>query len=301
MGKSTRKFDRWNTVMKSTWSAQVFNKYNDELNEMLWSYSSSSKFTYKKLDEGKAKWGDKASDHLIFDVPKGDEVFQNLKEWSEAYNKFNNWTNLNALLAISSNFETYLSTVVTLALDSNPGILFESSKSIDGISLLKKGAKRNKYHDDIIVSVTKGDWNSRLSAFKKVFGEVPNEVLGSIGELEKIRNLRNKIGHSFGRDIETSRNHEVKEILPIEKLTDSHLKKYQKIILKTVKSLDSFMLSKHIGEFQTIAFYHRIYSGLRKDIHQSDRAMELKKQLGKFGDKSGKEFCKELVKYYEEL
>lgn len=31
MGKSDRQFDRWNTIMKSIWSYQVFHKYNDEL------------------------------------------------------------------------------------------------------------------------------------------------------------------------------------------------------------------------------------------------------------------------------
>jgi len=301
MGKSDRQFNRWNTIMKSTWTYQVFHKYNDELNKMLWANKATVKRTYSNFKTQNANWTDLASDHLIFDVPKGEEAFKDLKEWSDTYNAFNNWTNLNALLALSSNFETYIATVVTLALESDPGILFDSSKSIDGVVLLRKGAHKNMFHDSIIESITKGDWNARTSAYKKTFGIVPEHLESRIGELEKIRILRNKIGHSFGRDIDESRNHEVKETLDMEKLSDEQLKKKQYAIMNSVRAIDQHLLENHIGEFQAISFYHRIYDGLRKDIHQSERAIILKKQLGQFGDISGKEFCKGLVKYYEEI
>lgn len=135
----------------------------------------------------------------------------------------------------------------------------------------------------------------------KTFGGAPQELVKNIGELDKLRKLRNKVGHAFGRDINGSRNHEVKDILKLEKMTDKKFKKFQHLILSTVRGIDKFLLENHIGEYQAIAFYHRIYGGLRKDLHQSERAIILKKQLGKFGDTSGKMLCKELVKYYEEL
>jgi hypothetical protein len=301
MSKSTRSFNRWTTVMKSTWTFQVFNKYNDELNELLWANLTTTRKTFKYLKENEAKLTDRAFIHFEFDVPKGEEVFRNVDEWSKSYNNFLNWTNLNGILALTSNFETYLSTVVSLALESDPGVLFSSSKSIDGIVLLKNGAKRNHFHDDVITSLTKGEWNSRLAPFKKTFGGAPQELVKNIGELDKLRKLRNKVGHAFGRDIDGSRNHEVKDILKMEKMTDKKFKKFQHLILSTVRGIDKFLLENHIGEYQAIAFYHRIYVGLRKDLHQSERAIILKKQLGKFGDTSGKMFCKELVKYYEEL
>lgn len=301
MAKSDLEFNRWKPILKSTWSFQVFNKYNDEINNFLWANKAVTKQTYVNLHNSNAKWEDLPSNHLIFDVPKGQETFKSLKEWSDTYNNFNNWTNLNALLALSSNLETYLATVINLALDSDPGVLFESSKSIDGIVLLKHNAKRNKFQEEIITSITKGDWNSRTSSFEKVFGQIPFELKNNIGNLEKIRTLRNKIGHSFGRDIEESRKHEVKDILQMEKLSDSKLKKYQYAILDSVKSIDKYLLLNHIGEFQRIAFYHRLYPTLKKELHRSERAIILKKELGKYGDTSGKVFCKGLVNYYEEL
>jgi hypothetical protein len=234
-------------------------------------------------------------------VPAGEEAFDSLKSWSNSFNDFQNWVNLNALMALCSNLETYLSTSVSLAIQSDPGLLFQSPKSIDGAQLLKKNAAKNIAHDDLIMSITKGDWNSRLSAFKKIFGNVPTVLERQIGELEKIRQLRNKIGHAFGRDIESSRNHEVKKTLPMESLNSIQLNRHQKTIWSSAKSVDKFLLKNHIGDYQAIAFYHRLYPGLRKDVHPSERAMSLKKALGSFGDVSGKEYCKELVTYYEAL
>src|SRR5690606_3977391 len=109
--------------------------------------------TYKHLKNNNASWTDFASDHLMFEVPKGEEIFKNLKGWSDTYNQFENWINLNSLLAISSNFETYLSTIVSLSLESDPGVLFNSSKSIDGISLPKKGANNSKLEEDVIKGI----------------------------------------------------------------------------------------------------------------------------------------------------
>jgi hypothetical protein len=287
--------------MKSTWTLQVFNKYNDELNEILWANRAVVKQTYSNFKQNNANWIDLPSDHLLFDVPKGEEVFKSLKDWSVTHNNFNSWTNLNALLALTSNLETYIATVVSLALESDPGILYNSSKSIDGIVLLKQGAKKNQFHDNVITSITKGDWNARLSAFKKTFGSIPNGLENNIGKLEEIRKQRNRLAHAFGRDIEGSRNHEVKDIIQMEKLSDSQLKKAQYIIADTTKVIDEHLLKNHIGEYQIAAYYHRIFPNLKQNIHQSDRAIILKKEIGKFGDISGKEFCKGLVKYYEAI
>ncbi len=301
MSRSNKKFSRWSSITKSTWSFQVFNKYNDELNMMLYSYTASKRSTYKSLKANGATWEDKASKHLNFDVPNGEEAFSDLKDWSCSFNSFHNWMNLNALMAINSNLETYLSTSISLALESDPGVLFNSPKSIDGVVLLKKGSTKGYFNDKIIETITKGDWSSRTTAFKRTFGVIPPEINNYISELEKIRKIRNKVGHAFGRDIRSSRNHEVKDILLMKPLRDERLKRYHKIIWESAKSIDNYLLHNHIGEFQAISFYHRMYDGLRKDLHQSMRAIELKKRLGSFGDTSGKEFCKGLVKYYEAL
>lgn len=301
MSRSTKIFDRWTSSTKSTWTFQVFQKHISELNQMIWANESASKLVYSTLSQANANWTDSASKHLNFTVPVGEESYHDLKEWSSSYNQFYKWNNLNSLMALSASHETYLSTVIELALASDPGVLMDSAKSIDGIVLLKKEGRKNIFLNDVIIDITKGDWNSRINSFEKYFGTIPKSLSNQIGKLEKIRILRNNIGHAFGRDIKDSRNHEVKNTTPMESLSDLRLKSYQKAIWISAKSIDEHLLHNHIGEYQAIAFYHRIYGSLRKDVHQSIRAMELKKRLGAFGDISGKEYCKGLVNYYENI
>tara|TARA_R110000744_G_scaffold347065_1_gene452610 strand:+ start:284 stop:1189 length:906 start_codon:yes stop_codon:yes gene_type:complete len=301
MGRSTKTFDRWKSSTKSTWTFQVFLKHNNELNQMVWANQSASKLVFETLSNGDAKWTDKASKHLKFTVPEGEETYENLKDWSNSYNQFHKWNNLNSLMALSASLETYISTVIELAITSDPGVLLDSPKSIDGIKTLKEKGRKNIFLEEIIINITKGDWNSRINSYEKYFGIIPKPLQNQIGNLEKVRVLRNNVGHAFGRDIKASRNHEVKKIEPMESLSDARLKKYQKSIWITAKSIDKHLLDNHICEYQAVAFYHRIYDGLRKDVHPSIRAMELKKRLGAFGDISGKEYCKGLVDYYENL
>lgn len=301
MSRSTKTFDRWKSSRKSTWTFQVFQKHINELNQMVWANESASKLVYETLGKNNAQWTDKASQHLTFNVPQEEEAFNDLKDWSDSLNQFHKWNNLNSLMALSSSLETYLSTVIELALASDPGVLLDAEKSIDGIELLKNGGRKNIFLEEVIVNITKGDWNSRINSFEKYFGTIPRTLHNQIGKLEKIRVIRNNLGHAFGRDIKDSRNHEVKKTQPMENLSDTRLKTYQKTIWTSAKSIDKHLLKNHIGEYQAVAFYHRIYDELRHDVHPSERAMILKKRLGAFGDISGKEYCKGLINYYESI
>ncbi len=287
--------------MSTSWPLQVFNKYNDELNRMIWANDAATRRTYGTLKSDKAQWVDKASKHLKFVVAPGTEAFDTLKNWSDSYNAFDLWVRLNALLAMSSNLETYIATVVSLALESDPGVLYSSSHSFDGASILKKGGRRNIYHDDVIESITKGVWNKRMSAYKQVFGVVPVGFDAHIGSLERVRTIRNKVGHAFGREINDSRNHEVKSIAAMTSLSRQTLRKYQNVIYHAVKSIDQHLLQKHIGEYQKIFFYHKMKETLTTVQPVSTKAALLKQQLGKYGDASGKLFCHGLVEYYEAL
>jgi len=299
LGKSTVEFNRWISIRDNSWPFQVFKKHIKELNRMMWANGPIKKYAYKKLKEDSAKWENKASDFFDFPVHDGREVFTDLKDWSNSYNHFLNWTNLNGLMAITSNFETYMSSVVSLAIESNPGVLYKSSKSIDGISLLKKGADKFPFEDEILMSFTKGDWNSRSSAFSKYFDYVPTVISSNISKLEKIRKLRNKIGHAFGRDIENSRINEVKETLPMEKLTTANFIKIRKLIWECVNEIDRYLLDNHIGEFQIVKYFHSIEPDLNGT--QDNKAMIFKKKIGAFGDISGKTYCRGLLDYYYKL
>jgi len=190
---------------------------------------------------------------------------------------------------------------ITLALDSDPGLLLGISQRLDGVEILKYGNAQIN-HELKITSCTKGDWQSRASAFKDIFGTVPIAITDNIGELEQIRHLRNKVGHAFGRDIEEARKYGVKDILPMESLKLHVTIKYGKLLWSVAKAIDVQLLEHHVGEYQALQFYHRLLPSFPKNMPASQRPFAFKKQIGRFkAQLPGKLLCKQLVKYYDEL
>ena len=47
-----------------------------------------------------------------------------IKDWSNALNDFQNWINLNTLLILAANLETYIAKVTKFSLLSDLGVLF---------------------------------------------------------------------------------------------------------------------------------------------------------------------------------
>jgi hypothetical protein len=301
MSKSAITFQRWRSREDSTWPFQVFREYNFELERILFAHISARAYVYRGLKAAGAAWTDDVHTYLSFHFPNQGGIYSNLKDWSNSYNQFDNWTNLNSVIALTSNLETYMASVISLALESDPGLLLGISRGVDGASILKHGSTRVDY-DDKVTSCTKGEWQSRSSAFAAIFGSVPSAITDHLSELDKIRNLRNKVGHAFGRDIDQARKHGVKNILPMETLKLETTLEYRKLLFGVAKAIDVQLIGAHIGEFQAIQFYHELYPRLRKDVHSSERAVLLKKEIGRFkAVRPGKLFCKELVKYYEAL
>jgi len=302
MSRSNYQFDRWVPRSRTSWAWRVFKKHNHELMRMYTSFDNSKKFTYSSLGANGAKWEDPPIKHFNFASKREYEQFNNLKDWSETFNDLENWVNLNALVAISSNLETFIATIVPLALESDIGVLFGVSKRIDGIEIIKHGKDKPFDTEEAVESCTKGNWQSRLNSYKRVFGKTPKYLLNNISELEKIRIIRNNVAHSFGRDIKASRKKGELTTLPIKKLTRQQLYKLQSIAWKSAKSIDVHLNNFHIGEYQALLFYHELYPSLNHSVHPGQRAIHLKKAIGQHGDiPAGKEFCKGLVAYYEML
>jgi len=299
--KFQKAFDRWIPNEKSSWIFQVFQKYNSELEKNLWSYYPASKYLYKKLGENSAEWTDNVNKHFYF-TQKKEELYINLQDWSDSYKNFDNWVNLNTIMSISANFETYIASIISLALKSNPGIILGATKMIDGVSILKNGTPTKLNFDDQITLCTKGDWNSRINAFDKIFGEVPEILKTKVSSLERIRKLRNNVGHAFGRDISTARDHAIKKTIPTETISRDKTLEYQKLLWSIAKSLDIFLVENHIGTFQALNFYNSILPNMPKNMHPNNRASILKNKVGRTGVQPvSKQFYKDLITYYDSL
>lgn len=304
MSRSKIEFDRWHIRQGvSSWAFQVFQKHNKELTEMYISHILSKQYTYQTLGYNDADFKDLVYKHFNFKNNSYSKVFNNIELWSDSFNKFDNWTNLNTIMAMSANLETYMVTVIKLALESDIGVLFNASKKIDGMEIIKNSNNYPFEIEDKIISCTKGDWSSRVSNFEKIFTIVPAILKENISSLEKIRNLRNDIGHSFGREINKSREHNILTPIKIQTIKQEKIIEYLKLLFAIARTIDKQLMSNNIGEYQTLYFFHKLKPLLKDDENFQrkigNHSVVLKKELSKIGDnRIGKVFLKGLVNYY---
>jgi hypothetical protein len=225
-------------------------------------------------------------------------VADSLDAYSSHLKEFDNWTRLNTLVSVLSYFETYLSSVVSLSIESDLGILYSVPRRIDGVMVLKYSTQDEYSFFDKSEGVTKGTWQQRVSCYKQLFKVVPVSLENSIADLEKMRKIRNNVAHAFGRDINETRSRHTLEILPIERLSEERLMKYMETIRIISKDIDKQLLENHIGEFELIHYYHTTRDGLTS----TNRANELKPLInGLYVQKRTRKFCAQLIQYYEAL
>lgn len=263
MAKSTRNFSRWEKHDPTTWSLQIFHRYSSELTSIWDAHILSSRKVFSALGDSKANWEDLPSKHFVTRKVNWNK-YKTLKDWSDAYNLFDNWVNLSAILTVASNLETYLASVISLSLESDPGVLVGATRSIDGALILKHKRSGALKFSDAVTACIKNDWSSRIDAFERIFGSCPPEYRAAHSDLEKLRSIRNRFGHAFGRDIETARLHGTLKVLPMEKIPRQSAQNLRETVIRVVKALDIFLLERHIGDFEAVRFYHNLYPALHK-------------------------------------
>lgn len=300
MAKSTVKFQRWIPHESSSWSLQIYRRYDDELGALLTAHGGAFASVYRSLGSAGAKWSDDPAVALGVADPFLTH-FKDLRQWSNAFNHFDNWVSLSTVLTVASNLETYVASVVQLALESNPGALISAPTSVDGATLIKRGVAPFDVGPHVI-ACTRGTWPTRLSAFQKLFGPLPQAVLARSEQLERIRNIRNRFGHAFGRDIEQSRDHGKREIRPIEKLDRRASNDLKAVAAATARDIDKFLLHNHVGDFEALRFYGSHVVPQERSRLPEARAETLKKSIGGLGANSrGKTYCQSLIAYWDSL
>lgn len=293
------KIDRWSPLYEHSWGYRIFKQYDEELNHLLVSSLYSSTYTYSHLKSDGAMW-----DSLVKDYLNKDSYNQKLtiREWSNAYNSYMNWMRLSFLMSICSYFETYIASIIKECIESDPGLVYGCPHVIDGIKLKKMNVLIRK--DEVeqkIISCTKGDWNSRIVYLQRLFADIPNILISSISDLEKIRLLRNDVGHAFGRDIENAHKYDAIKITPMRRISIGSFNKYRFLINRIVKELDKFLMARHIGNFEPLLHYYQIYESI-KDEDKGTKMIKLKKSLGSEVETLiTKEQCRGIIKYYEAL
>ncbi len=310
-------FDRWvppldqHQKIARSWAFKRFRRFHSEINDMYWAMVASSKVAFSNT-RGYAK---KDSMLAAFNFEAKDVGYREitLEEWGKRLRDFQNWSRLNVLMALSSYFENYLQAIGNLSLESNPGLLFKTSRVLDGVRLLKR-EKRYVFIEKTI-DLVKGSWPARISAFQRLFNGCPSKLEESLGELEKIRLIRNSIGHAFGRTLSTKDLLEVVYYHPMERVSEKRLKRWLGLVFEIANEIDTFLLREHIGAYELVRYYHYWYkefgypiAGSRNPNHRrqlnADRFKRyLSEKLVKVwgGPLPSQKYLMGLVDYYSEI
>lgn len=292
-------FNRWTSKDKFSYAFRLFTKYHTYMNSLYWAHVPASTHTQTTYRNAKSINPNPTTQQLYsLSGPNAFRVTESIDAYSNHLKEFDNWTRLNTLVAVLSYFETYLSSVVSLAIESDLGLIYSIPKKIDGIMILKHGTNSEYSFFDKSELITKGTWHQRISNYQKLFGSSPNVLSSSISDLEKMRKIRNNVAHAFGRDIDKTRARETVEMIPIERLSEQRLQKYMETIRKISKAIDNQLLTNHIGEFELIHFYHKNKSLLK----QNQEIQDLKTKINSlYVENRNHQFCKELIDYYDSI
>jgi hypothetical protein len=170
------------------------------------------------------------------------------------------WHRLLTLVIMTSAFERYITAVARTAVSSDPVLSLGFPKKVDGLTLAKYSLEAG---DRPTEPLTKGEWSSRLAAFRRYFREVPRDLQSNEGELEQMRNRRNQIAHAFALDAAPSMSaHEAvllgarRTALPdLENvaISEQTIKKWMAVIDSCAFAIDAYLLPNFIGGYEVAA------------------------------------------------
>ncbi|MCI3923811.1 hypothetical protein MO973_26650 [Paenibacillus sp. TRM 82003] len=287
-------FTRWESTPGSTLSHRLFKQHHNEINGLYWSHMLAAKRTLNTV--GKAD--KRLRPTTVFTVPRKHlkKIAPTLERWEKDYKDFNNWVRLSASVAINSYMEIYLRNISTLAIESNPGLIIGAPGAIDGVTLLK--TREGYSYSEYAVHFTKGDWNTRIQHFERLFGEAPAKLKEYAKELNELRRMRNGVGHSFGRsteDYETGLNLELK---PMMRLSEDRFGFWLRMADEVTEAIDEHLKRGHIGQYERLLYYHSWLSRQDGKRNAGDPEALRKAYLEDTGESLEREYVQELIEYY---
>lgn len=254
------KFARFDLSPATTIAYSRFNKHHTELNDLYWSFVPAYHYT-RYLTKGAAPT-ERTQSTLVLSGDDARRPPTTMGEWRASIKEFSNWVRLGMVLSAVSYLEIYLREAVTLALRSDPFVVFGLPHQLDGVKLVKAGKKLP--FDDEAKSCFTGTWHSRIANICRIFGTAPVLLQSNVAELEQIRKLRNAVGHAFGRDFGGVKNDVSGFDLQSQRLSEERLKKWLSLIQQAAAAIDTQLSSNHIGTYEYFLLYHQKKDELRK-------------------------------------
>jgi hypothetical protein len=284
-------FERYGYALGKTWAFRLFKRHHTELNNLYWSYAQAAHYAGR----ANALAAPQERPHELFHYrDAGRKVQSDRALWKASFGSFDNWVRLSALMSMSGYLEIYLKKVVTVALESDPGVQFGRSRAIDGFTFWKHHPKYSLAIE--AEACVKGDWNQRVSRFDELFGHVPKPLSAAVGELELMRRLRNGVGHAFGRDTNEYSEHFHTAPRSMGRLSEERLKKWLGIIEEVATAVDQHLGPAHIGQYEMLCYYHS-WSAEPRNVGTGTRGFR-RALYRKIGHSMGTEFVNGLIEYY---
>lgn len=125
---------RWSSPREHSWAYAKFNNYETELMRMDMAYTSFRDYGFQCLGKSGYNWDDTAN--KLFTTHLDQKITFN--HWKNIYNHgFESWYSLNRIVALCSNFENYLASIVQLSIESDPSLLLGHTKLVDGLKIIE--------------------------------------------------------------------------------------------------------------------------------------------------------------------
>ena len=277
--------DRWESPFPHTIAFELFRLHFTELNNIYWAHVPAANTIIKKAKEALPTDSDDPKSYFLIPDVDDRRIALSYSQWKSDYGEFQNYTRLNMVMLLSSSFETYLRTVISLSFESKPGILIHCPDAVDGVFLLREDKKYGEYGSndyqfkDEIESVCKGEWSNRIASYIKFFGSSPLSNT-EIEEIDNLRKDRNLIGHYFGREKKLYETPLLTEPSPVHRVSHAKLVKYLSTVFTVVEKIDSHLHKAFIGSYDIIKY---CFNNFETDSPEGDQARELKRTLGKLG------------------
>lgn len=290
-------FDRHQSWLGYSWAYRVFKLHHRDLNQIYWAFRPIAAHAGAMGKVATAR----TPTAILFGSLGADDrrVPSPVELWQPAFDSCQNWIHLAAVLSASSYLEVYLRSVIRAALESDPGVLIGAPLAVDGVALLKK-RDRDYTFLPVALKCVEGKWHSRFGQYEKLFQRVPPELHACESELERIRILRNSVAHAFGRDSTAYDARISRARKPLAIVSATTLKAWLAVIERAANAVERDLFRTHIGEYETIAFYHEH----RDALFRSNRgeAAGLSAELYSVHKRTpSRDFCRALVKYYRSI
>ncbi|PMG78025.1 hypothetical protein BCU84_08085 [Shewanella sp. 10N.286.51.B7] len=261
-------FERYKLIEERSLAYRLFKRHHTHFNDIYWSHKVSSGHSFASTS--KLNPADTVNSHFN---PKLSEIRNErpLKDWAQWYSGFDDWTRMAAVIGIAGYLETYIAQISAAAFESTPSLIFGGGPKIDGASFLKHNSEYDLF--SYTESLTRGDWQARISAYKKFFGTCSFE--NRISDLEKLRKLRNDAGHSFGRDIKSMKFAQSWEVKSLPKITDKKMALFLELVETIASEIEKQVAQNYIGQYEVIKLYH-LWLSSNRQIKASGRKIVVK-------------------------